>query len=70
MNSQVIGLIMLVLLMVAFIVISILNKKTPIPKSCEQAYHDAAESGCDSCAISGGCSIREALDIMKEVDLT
>ena len=55
--------------MALFVVISVLNKnkKTPIPKSCEHAYMEA--QACETCAVSGGCSFKEALDIMKEITI-
>lgn len=65
--SEIIGLLILMAFIAAYIVISVLNKKTPIPKSCEHAYMEA--QSCETCAISGGCSFKEAIDMMKETKL-
>ncbi|CCV65232.1 hypothetical protein BN85302110 [Paracholeplasma brassicae] len=67
MPSELIGILILAVLVFFFIVITLVNKKTPVPQSCEHAYHEAQASGCDACAISGGCTIREALDKIKEI---
>lgn len=63
--EQIIGLLILGVITAAFIVISVLNKKTPIPESCQHAYMEA--QSCETCAISGGCSFKEAIDMMKEI---
>ncbi len=63
--EQIIGLLILGVITAAFIVISVLNKKTPVPESCQHAYMEA--QSCETCAISGGCSFKEAIDMMKEI---
>ena len=65
--EQIIGLLILGVITAAFIVISVLNKKTPVPESCQHAYMEA--QSCETCAISGGCSFKEAIDMMKETKL-
>lgn len=62
--EQIIGLLILMVIMAAFIIISVLNKKTPVPESCQHAYMEA--QSCETCALSGGCSFKEAIEIMKE----
>ncbi|WP_204432020.1 hypothetical protein [Paracholeplasma morum] len=59
------GLGVLFVIMAFFFVIAILNKKTPVPESCQHAYMEA--QNCETCAVSGGCSFKEALDMMKEI---
>ncbi|MDY0210687.1 MAG: hypothetical protein RBQ91_04685 [Acholeplasma sp.] len=63
--EQILGLGILFVIMVLFVVISLLNKKTPVPESCQHAYMEA--QNCETCAVSGGCSFKEALDMMKEI---
>ncbi len=63
--EQIIGLLILGVITAAFIIISVLNKKTPIPESCHHAYMEA--QACETCAVSGGCSFKEAIDMMKEI---
>lgn len=63
--EQIIGLLILGVITAAFIVISVLNKKTPVPESCQHAYMEA--QSCETCSISGGCSFKEAIDMMKEI---
>lgn len=63
--EQILGLGILFVIMVLFVVISVLNKKTPVPESCQHAYMEA--QNCETCAVSGGCSFKEALDMMKEI---
>lgn len=65
--GPILGFGILFVFMALFVVISVLNKKTPIPKSCEHAYMEA--QACETCAVSGGCSFKEALDIMKEISI-
>jgi hypothetical protein len=62
--GQILGLMLLLAFIGIFIVISVLNKKTPVPESCQHAYMEA--QSCETCAISGGCSFKEAIDMMKE----
>lgn len=62
--DQIIGLLILMVIIAAFIIISVLNKKTPVPESCQHAYMEA--QSCETCALSGGCSFKEAIEIMKE----
>lgn len=59
-----VGLAFSLAFMAVFVVISLLNKKTPIPESCQHAYMEA--QSCETCALSGGCSFKEAIEIMKE----
>jgi hypothetical protein len=63
--GQILGLMLLLAFIGIFIVISVLNKKTPVPESCQHAYMEA--QSCETCAISGGCSFKEAIDMMKEI---
>lgn len=63
--EQILGLTLLLAFIGIFIVISVLNKKTPVPESCQHAYIEA--QSCETCAISGGCSFKEAIDMMKEI---
>ncbi len=63
--EQILGLTLLLAFIGIFIVISVLNKKTPVPESCQHAYMEA--QSCETCAISGGCSFKEAIDMMKEI---
>lgn len=65
--DQLIGFGLLFVFMVLFVVISAMNKKTPVPESCEHAYMEA--QNCETCAVSGGCSFKEALDKMKEIKI-
>ena len=67
MPSQLIGVLLVALLVAFFIVITLLNKKTPVPQSCMHAYNEAQASGCDACQLSGGCTIREAIENIKEI---
>jgi hypothetical protein len=60
-----IGFGLLFVFMVLFVLISVANKKTPVPESCEHAYIEA--QNCETCAVSGGCSFKDALDMMKEI---
>lgn len=63
--EQILGLSLLMVFIGLFIVISVLNKKTPVPESCQHAYMEA--QSCETCAVSGGCSFKEAIDMMKEI---
>lgn len=63
--GQILGLMLLMAFIGIFVVISVLNKKTPVPESCQHAYMEA--QSCETCAISGGCSFKEAIDMMKEI---
>ena len=63
--EQILGLTLILAFIGIFIVISVLNKKTPVPESCQHAYMEA--QSCETCAISGGCSFKEAIDMMKEI---
>ncbi|MDY0346243.1 MAG: hypothetical protein RBQ70_01120 [Acholeplasma sp.] len=63
--GSILGFGLLFVFMALFVVISVLNKKTPVPESCQHAYMEA--QSCETCAVSGGCSFKEALDLMKEI---
>jgi hypothetical protein len=63
--GQILGLMLLMAFIGIFVVISVLNKKTPVPESCQHAYMEA--QSCETCAVSGGCSFKEAIDMMKEI---
>ncbi|MCV2231580.1 hypothetical protein [Paracholeplasma manati] len=63
--GQILGLLIFLVLVGFFVIISVLNKKTPVPESCQHAYMEA--QSCETCAVSGGCSFKEAIDMMKEI---
>ena len=63
--GQILGLLIFLVLVGFFVISSVLNKKTPVPESCQHAYMEA--QSCETCAVSGGCSFKEAIDMMKEI---
>jgi hypothetical protein len=63
--GQILGLLIFLVLVGFFVIISVLNKKTPVPESCQHAYMEA--QSCETCSVSGGCSFKEAIDMMKEI---
>jgi hypothetical protein len=63
--GQILGLLIFLVLVGFFVIISVFKKKTPVPESCQHAYMEA--QSCETCAVSGGCSFKEAIDMMKEI---
>lgn len=52
----------IVLLIAIFIISYLVNKKTPVPKGCEELK--VTEEGCMACHNSD-CSVRQKLDVKK-----
>ena len=51
-----IGIIIIALLIAVFFISYVLNKKTPVPKGCENLLHD--EEMCKNCSNTS-CKIKE-----------
>lgn len=63
----VLAIIIIVLLIASFFITYLINKKTPIPKGCEEiAYNVQNCSGCKQYACEYHIRAAEALEKMKE----
>ena len=61
-TALVISIVIIVLLILVFFITFIRNRKTPVPKGCENIK--ISEENCGACQVSD-CAIKEKLDIEK-----